>query len=134
MDIAEIEAASRKAAILAAAEKKQPYVPFDENEIRRGNVLKHIPNLGDYRPKGWRMINSWFCDNSGFGSENEPALTAAQVRAKMLDKYHTDCTYGYGIIERGPFQVWLGVFKKIEKGKYKHEQRRSTSTAEKRLG
>jgi hypothetical protein len=134
MDIAEIEAASRKAAVLAAAEKKQPYVPFDEKEIQKGATVKHIPNLGDYRPKGWRLVDHWLCDNSGFGSENEPALTASQLQAAMQAKYNERATCGYGIIEVGPFQVVLGVFRKVEKKRFKHEQRRSTNTTEKRLG
>ena len=134
MDIAEIKTASRDAAILAAAKKKQPYVPFDEKEIQTSNAIEHIPNLGDYRPKGWKLVDKWFCDNSGMGSEDEPALTIAQLNAKMLDKYNEGHTYGYGVIERGQFQIWLGVFKKLEKGKSKHGQKRSTKTVERRRG
>ena len=134
MDIAAIEAASREAAVSAAAKKKLPYVPFDEKEIQSETVLKHIPYIGDYRPEGWQLIDKWFCDHSGMGAEDEPALTIGQLKAKMLDKYNTDCTCGYGIIEIGPFQLFLGVFTKIERRKSKHGQKRSTKTTKKRVG
>ena len=61
--------------------------------------MRDIVNIGDYTPKGWRRfdINKWvgewelpyshkildkgglFVDSSGFGADNEPALTIRSI-------------------------------------------------------
>jgi len=67
-----------------------------------------IPNFGDYRATryGWKMTKVYFVDSSGFGAEDEPALTFPQfVRQAKVGK-------GYAIIETGQFQVRIGEFTK----------------------
>jgi len=46
-------------------------------------------------------------DNSGFGSDDETALTPANFLAKVRAGFF------YGIIEQGQFQVYIGEFKKL---------------------
>lgn len=68
--------------------------------------LRKIPNFGDYRPKGWKLVETHFVDNSGLGRPGEAALTFNEFvqRAKKGK--------GYGIIESGQFQVKIGEFEK----------------------
>ena len=109
MSLAEIRHASDESAREAAKSKKQPYVPFDEREIKEWKFK--IPNLGGYVPKGWKFVEAWFCDHSGFGAEGEGALTFDQLKHKMLEQLKMPSVYGYGITESGPFQCYVGVFK-----------------------
>ena len=74
-----------------------------------------FPFLATYKPKGWKKVEDLFCDASGFGSENEPALTIRALKAKMLEYLDKPETYGYGILECGQFQCYVGVYKKVEK-------------------
>lgn len=104
---------SRKAAQQAARNKTVPYVPFDEAEIEERQFV--IPNLGDYRPKGWKIIEELFCDKSGWGEPGEPALTVRQLCDKMLEYQRAGKVYGYGMIEEGLFQCHVGVFEKLPK-------------------
>jgi len=117
MGLAEIRHLSREAAQKASKAKKEPYVPFDEEEIEGKHFS--IPNLGDYRPKGWKLLESLFCDKSGFGSPSEPALTIRQLQDKMLAYHRAGKTYGYGMIEEGQFQCYVGVFEQVVKVKKK---------------
>jgi hypothetical protein len=68
--------------------------------------LRHIPNFGDYRPKGWKLVNTYFVDSSGMGGEDELAMTFAQFARKAREGK------GYAIIEEGQFQVHIGEFEK----------------------
>lgn len=71
-----------------------------------GQRLQHIPSLGDYRPKGWTLIDALFVDSSGFGDSSEPALTIDQFYNKVK------AGFGYAVIEAGQFQVYIGVFER----------------------
>jgi hypothetical protein len=68
--------------------------------------LKHIPNIGDYRPKGWKLVDTHFVDSSGMGSSGEMALTFDEFARKAKKGR------GYAIIEEGQFQVYIGEFVK----------------------
>lgn len=85
------------------AKGKKPYIAKCDNDE---NVLR-CPNFGDYRPKKWRLKNKYFVDNSGFGSNNEPALTIDQFLSKVK------VGYGYAITEVDQFQVHIGEFEAI---------------------
>jgi len=72
------------------------------------NRLRSIPNLGDYRPKGWKLVKDYLVDSSGFGSPSEPAYTIDQFADEI------EVGFGYGIIECGQFQVVIGKFKRVD--------------------
>jgi len=55
---------------------------------------------------GYKKVNEYFVDNSGLGSESEPALTARQFLNKVKNGYY------YGITGQGQFQVYIGEFVK----------------------
>ena len=94
---------SRKAGRDAARAHRTPLL------WEAGDTLDHLrrmPNLGDHRPKGWKLLSWELVDSSGFGAEDEPALTPRQLLAWVKPGH------GYAIIEQGQFQVVVGEFKK----------------------
>ena len=96
--------------------KKNKVVPLvlaePEDVDNLGSHGYTIPNLGDHRPKGWKLVDHWLCDGTGLGGPNEPALTQRQLKERMKQKLAEGKEYGYAVIEQGPFQVTLGVFEK----------------------
>ena len=62
------------------------------------------PIVKDKNLYGYKKVNEYFVDNSGWGSENEPALTARQFLGKVKQGYY------YGITDMGQFQVYIGEF------------------------
>ena len=109
MSINQIAAMLDEQARHAARAKKTPYVPFDAKEIE-GYRAFPFPNIGSYRPKGWKLVETFMCDSSGMGDESEPALTIRQLKARLL--LDLDKGYGYAIVAVGQFQVVLGAFQK----------------------
>lgn len=101
----------RQAARRASKDKLHPYIvwPGDQArwmaELEAGTLRLPFPNLGTYRPKGWKPTGrTLFVDKSGMGREDEPALTVrGMIEELTVDK-------AYAIIEEGQFQVYLGEF------------------------
>lgn len=87
----------------ASNKKVKPYVAKSDHDE---GVFK-CPNFGYYRPNGWEVVNEYFVDSSGLGSESEPALTVGQFLAKVRKGY------GYAITEEGQFQIYISEFKKV---------------------
>ena len=109
-----IEEINRKASREAAGAHKEPYVPFDAQESQNFKSFP-FPFIGSYRPKGWSKVEELFCDATGLGSENEPALTINGFKGIMLLYLDKPGNYGYAVLEAGQFQCYIGVYKKIEK-------------------
>ena len=55
------------------------------------------------------MGNPIFVDSSGFGADNEPALSIRQFKMRLVDNLQYG--YGYGIYEQGQFQVYVQAYK-----------------------
>jgi len=66
-----------------------------------------VPNMGKWRPKRWRLEQEFFVDHSGFGRDNDPALTQAEFIACVK------AGRGYGVIDIGQFQLYVGEFIKV---------------------
>jgi hypothetical protein len=81
----------------------QPGGP-DGHKNGRQQFMRLIPNIGDFRPKGFKLVDDMMVDKSGFGSENEPALTVRQFALRLQHGK------AYAIVEEGQFQVVIGVF------------------------
>ncbi|MBW8002565.1 MAG: hypothetical protein FVQ80_11165 [Planctomycetes bacterium] len=61
----------------------------------------------DETPEGFTETNEYFIDSSGFGGDDEPALTPDQFLKKVkAGKY-------YAITGQGQFQVFVGEYEKI---------------------
>jgi hypothetical protein len=65
--------------------------------------------------QGYELIEELFVDNSGFGTEEEPALTVNMFKKKMKELVQEYGTVYTGITMVGYFQVYVGVFKKAKK-------------------
>lgn len=119
MSLSEIRRLSDEQAAKAARKKLKPYVPFSREEIE-GYPSFPFPNIGSYDPPGWERVHGaddpLFVDTSGFGSENEPALTVRQFKEKLLELWDKDSGYGYAIVSEGPFQAYIGIFKEKKGG------------------
>ncbi len=101
--LATIDYLAREAAEKAAKKKLVPFL-VEKEDLRKMPPFP-FPNLGDYRPPGWELIDEFFVDHSGWGKPGERALTAKQFLAKI------EPGFGYGIIEQGEFQLWVGKFR-----------------------
>jgi hypothetical protein len=94
----------------ARKNKLQPFVAQKDGDE---GVFK-MPMLGDYLPAGWEFVQSYFVDSSGFGREDEPALTVRNFTRQVKQGY------GYGLKQYGQFQVYVNEFKrKVVKDKRK---------------
>lgn len=67
-----------------------------------------IPYIGDTTPDGWKWIETLLVDSSGWGRDDEPALTLDQFKKAM------QIGRGYAIVDVGQFQVQVGVFERIK--------------------
>jgi hypothetical protein len=112
MSLATIHALEREVGKKAAQEARMPYVPIHEDEIKTYPPFP-FPHLGDHRPKGWELVEELFCDCSGWGASDEPALSVDQLKRKLIELQRaSNATYGYGVTEAGQFQLYLGVFRR----------------------
>jgi len=103
MSIEYIESMARQAGITAQDLGTVPHIIRDQNEIDSYPPFP-FPALGTYRPDGWELVDEIFADKSGLGTDDEPALSTRQLKARLK------VGYGYAIIEEGQFQVYLGEF------------------------
>ena len=114
MSIDTIAEINRERAAEAAQEGMEPFVFFSDEEIDQ--LPFPIPAIGDHRPEGWEMVESHMVDSSGFGADNEPALTFRQfqslIRQQIVEHAEQGKTVGWAIISEGQFQVFVGEFTK----------------------
>lgn len=69
--------------------------------------------------KGYELVEELFCDSSGFGLDNEPALTKEQLIKKVTRLLQEHTSLHAFITSMGYFQVYLGLYKKTGKSKVK---------------
>ena len=113
MSTAQIVRLSDEHAERAAKEKRVPYIPFDAAEVDRWETLP-ISWLGSHRPKGWELEKYYTCDKSGHGYEHEIALTVRGTKEMVKREMAKPGTRGFAVIEEGPFQIVIGVFRRID--------------------
>jgi len=110
MSIEYIQELANDAATLARHQRLEPQV-LAENPFLNED-LRSIPNLGDYVPENWELVETHFVDGSGVGEEGEAALTFRQfvtkVRTVIANK---DEIFGWGLVQQGQFQVYIGQFR-----------------------
>lgn len=116
MSIDTIRQIAKEAGAKARKLKLEPYVPSsaDLSEAKDDvkSVTGHIPFLGTLVPKGWTKTDTvWFCDSSGFGAEDEPALTPKRFIKELTEFHATHPDHGYAIEEAGQFQVYVRAYK-----------------------
>jgi hypothetical protein len=115
MGLSEIRAASRRAARQSRAQGKLPWLPTtaQRTELLAGKTLDqigaNIPFIGDRVPRGYKLHETLFIDISGFGMDNEPALSMQRLSQKIaLDLP----TIAYALVDVGQFQGHLGRFER----------------------
>lgn len=118
MSLSEIRRLSDEAAERAAEEKLIPYVPYSPEEVDRWARFP-FPFIGSYVPDGWEKVEEWFCDSSGFGTDDEPALSVRRFKEVLKAYIRENPGHGFAVVEAGEFQVYVASFKKTRKGKKK---------------
>ena len=108
-----------QAAARAARAGKVPLVSWPEDNAIR--LAENMPYLGDYLPAGWRLDETYFVDSSGWGREDEPALTIDQFDVVVQE--HVGA--GWAVTEAGQFQVVVGRFEKTAEHPTKRRQDRT---------
>lgn len=107
-----IKALADEHAEIARTKDLKPWYPRDEHEV---DQYVNIPFLGSYRPDGFVLTDSYLVDKTGLGRENEPAMTQDRFKETVKRNFRLgvehDAPLGYAVIEEGPFQVVVGVFK-----------------------
>ena len=137
MDLETIKYLNKKAGKQAREDDLEPKVlSYDEIvELEEGSIepIRSIPNLGTHIPSGWKKFNVnklkdklavpdwWYgfkilkggelwCDSSGFGAENEPALTVSQFADVVSKLVKENPHLGFGLYSTGQFQAGVRVF------------------------
>lgn len=107
MDLATIKAVNKEKTELAKQDNIQPFIIESQGQI---DNFKNFPfmHIGDHVPEGWELVNTYFVDASGFGADDEAALSINQFLNKLR------VGFGYAVTESGQFQVYVGEFKRVE--------------------
>jgi len=105
----------------AKAEKANaaPYQILHEEEIHEMPPFP-FPSVGDHSDQfdeKYERIDSLFVDSSGFGAPHEPALTANQLKMRLLTLLDEHGSILAAIESEGQFQVHLGVWKAKDNNK-----------------
>ena len=121
-----IIADSREQGIQAARDEKRPLVIEEEDWLSREvltDMIRRLPNIGDYTPDGWTETKRFFVDILGEATGKGMFNTPEHIRelkahgcltfSELLDNVRVG--FGYAIVEGGQFQVYIGEFKKGEK-------------------
>lgn len=112
MSGAAIAALSREQAVRAAAYELEPYAPADRDEPFQWKTFP-FPNIGDYRPAGWCLVEYVTADKTGW-DRSGPALSADELRQWVSDRVdgssNNGCQAGFALIEEGQFQIVVGFF------------------------
>lgn len=69
--------------------------------------------------KGYEYIENLFVDSSGFGAENEPAMTIPFFERRLLELLGKYGVIYSAITSAGQFQVNIGIYKRTGKSKSK---------------
>lgn len=109
LSIDQIVSMAKEQGVKARCKNIKPYLlkKFDVDHFE----TFPFPNIGDYTPKGWELVEYKTCDKTGWGSEYEPALTVNGLLKWIKNLQKADENYAMAIIEEGEFQVVIGLFK-----------------------
>lgn len=94
-------------AVDALGAAHRPWVPLSVADLDEPAFPSFV-GKGD--PKGWEVVERLFVDASGFGQDDEPALTQTAFRSWIAK--HLDKGYGYAVTGAGRFQVWVTAYEK----------------------
>lgn len=69
---------------------------------------------GVAEPEGFEEVETLFCDSSGFGGPNEPALTRKQALNRTEELLEAHGSLYAAITDVGQFQVYVSFFRKLD--------------------
>lgn len=78
--------------------------------------VKGCKIIGNGDIYGYKLVNTYFVDNSGMGDRNEPAMIFSDFLDNVKGGYY------YGIQEAGQFQVYIGEYEKITRQELKKQK------------
>ena len=104
MSPSSIRQAEREAEKKAKASDIVPYQIKWKSQINKMPPFP-FPFIGKYVPEGWEKTDEFFVDSSGFGQDDELALSIDQFKKKMK------IGRAYAITSAGQFQVYVGEYK-----------------------
>ncbi len=111
LDLAYIKEKNREAAQRAAQENLSPFVYWDLEELENSTGFP-FPFIGDLEPAGWVEVDQHFVDSSGFGEDDEMALSANQFAHLIRNRITSGTVTGWAIVEYGQFQVYVAEYQK----------------------
>lgn len=107
-----------EAGTAARGKRKLPRVFRSMEDIKGAftGETKGLVSLGDYVPLGWELLDipaPLFVRKTG-GEENDggSAMSHGRFKTRLEELFAEHPDYGYAVIEQGPFQFYVGVFKK----------------------
>lgn len=110
MSLASIHARNHQTERIAKHKRKKP-VCIETLEQLEAMPPFPFPYLGNYCPPNYELVDKWFVDISGFGTDDEPALSSRRLCAKLRDTWNHHPEYCYAVISYDRFQGYLGVFR-----------------------
>ena len=96
-------------------ETVEPFVFDSPADVKTGRNFP-IPDLTELPLSDrWEETDQkWFVDSSGLGRDDEPALTADQFRAELLEYVQQHPGHGFGLSGTGQFQVYVSAYRRVE--------------------
>ena len=107
MSASQIADIADQAARKAKRAHRQPLVFESQHHVE--GAYYTLPNLGSYRPKGWKLEEYRTVDKYGIDFSG-PAMTLPAMLAWFKVHLTDPETSGYAMIEEGQFQVVVGRF------------------------
>lgn len=114
-DLATIKELNRQAKERAIKLGLEPYLIQSEQELDTMPPFP-FPNIGDDEVEAdslYERIDTLFVDKSGFGADDEPALSIDQLvtRLRRLVRENKETGIRLAIVSEGQFQLYLGVWR-----------------------
>ena len=109
MSASQIADIADQAARKAKRAHRQPLVFESQHHVE--GAYYTLPNLGSYRPKGWKLEEYRTVDKYGI-DQNGPAMTVPAMLAWFKVHLTDVTTSGYALVEESEFQVVVGRFER----------------------
>jgi len=110
-DLATIQQMNEEAAAQAREERVEPLALEPGFSWPPPTPIPHIGTMEDAVDECCERVDTLFVDATGWGDDNEPALTQDQFRDKLREMVSEHGTLHVAIISAGQFQVHVGVWK-----------------------
>jgi hypothetical protein len=111
MSLEVIEELAHEAGVVAAEEERTPFVVWPE-DIERMPPFP-FPNLGDYVPEGWELVEEYFCDMTGYDACGPAMSVNGLLREIKRVSEKNGYKFGYAVTRTGQFQCYVGRFKEV---------------------